>query len=297
MKWFKPLVPVTLTLFLTACPESALPPVTPPADPTVFPVSEISGVIPNWTAGEAFVTAASGYGSSSDGSEETIDVTPPTFQGTLSETGAFTIPLQEPAESELFPLTCDAETYALGFVTLAVVSSTPQPTQPDEVLDVYTLGPIDSATQDAVWLCSGGELDLKCGFTEAHKNEFLVGILCEMLAVPRSSYYHARQRRQAPSERAKANLALLEQIKTVFIKHKGRYGSPRVHLERAKPGPLGLVRRTQQARSALLAGLSNPGSLRKLAATASSFSSAGGLGYTSTVQSYRPRPVLNQCDF
>jgi hypothetical protein len=78
----------------------------------------------------------------------------------------------------------------------------------------------------------------------AHQREFPVGLLCEVLAVPKSSYYHARQRRQVPSEREKANATLLEQIKTVFTKHKGRYGSPRVRLERAKPGPLGLVRRT-----------------------------------------------------
>ena len=42
---------------LTACPQTD----TPPVDPTVFPVSEISGTLPNWTAGEAYVTAASGY--------------------------------------------------------------------------------------------------------------------------------------------------------------------------------------------------------------------------------------------
>ncbi len=51
-----------------------------------------------------------------------------------------------------------------------------------------------------------------------------------MLGVPKSSYYHAL-RRQVPSKREKANLALLGQIKTVFTKHKGRYGSPRVHAE------------------------------------------------------------------
>lgn len=75
---------------------------------------------------------------------------------------------------------------------------------------------------------------MKCAFVDAHKNEFPVGILCEVLGVPRSSYYHARQRRQAPSEREKTNLALLEQIKTVFTKHRGRYGSPRVHAELKK---------------------------------------------------------------
>ena len=75
---------------------------------------------------------------------------------------------------------------------------------------------------------------MKCAFVEAHKNEFPVGVLCNVLGVPKSSFYHARQRRQVPSEREKANVTLLAQIKTVFTKHKGRYGSPRVHAELKK---------------------------------------------------------------
>ncbi len=66
----------------------------------------------------------------------------------------------------------------------------------------------------------------------AHQREFPVGVLCDVLGVPKSSYYHQRNRwLQKPSEREKANATLLEQIKTVFTKHKGRYGSPRVHAE------------------------------------------------------------------
>ena len=72
---------------------------------------------------------------------------------------------------------------------------------------------------------------MKCAFVDAHKNEFPVGVLCNVLGVPKSSYYHALRRQQVPSKRDKANLALLEQIKTVFTKHKRRYGSPRVHAE------------------------------------------------------------------
>lgn len=53
--------------------------------------------------------------------------------------------------------------------------------------------------------------------------------------MPRSSYYRlAKQQQREPSERDKANAALLEQIKTVFTRHKGRYGSPRVHAELTK---------------------------------------------------------------
>lgn len=60
-------------------------------------------------------------------------------------------------------------------------------------------------------------------------------MLCEVLGVPKSSYYHQQGRRQRlPSEREKQNATLLEQIKAVFDKNKGRYGSPRVHAELKK---------------------------------------------------------------
>jgi len=73
---------------------------------------------------------------------------------------------------------------------------------------------------------------LRCAFIEAHTGEFPVGVLCEVLGVPKSSYYHRRKRRQQPpSERDQANATLLKQVKAIFAKHKGRYGSPRVHAE------------------------------------------------------------------
>lgn len=60
-------------------------------------------------------------------------------------------------------------------------------------------------------------------------------MLCEVLGVPRSSYYHRRKRRRRPpSERDQANATLLKRVKAVFAKHKGRYGSPRVHAELKK---------------------------------------------------------------
>jgi putative transposase len=55
-------------------------------------------------------------------------------------------------------------------------------------------------------------------------------VLCDVLGVPRSSYYHQLKRRQRlPNERERVNATLLAQIKAVFDKNKGRYGSPRVH--------------------------------------------------------------------
>ena len=82
-------------MFLTACPQTSTPtprePVIPPVDPTVFPVSEISGTLPNWTAGEAYVTTSVGlFRSSSTEPEDEIGIGPPTFQSTtLSANGNF----------------------------------------------------------------------------------------------------------------------------------------------------------------------------------------------------------------
>jgi hypothetical protein len=70
------------------------------------------------------------------------------------------VPLGIPDASVLTSLTCDGETYPLGFLALAVVSSVSQPTQSEEVLGIYTLGPPDAAPRDAVWLYSERALEL-----------------------------------------------------------------------------------------------------------------------------------------
>lgn len=70
-------------------------------------------------------------------------------------------------------------------------------------------------------------------------------MLCKVLRVPRSSYYQGLKQ-QEPSERQKQNAVLIEKIKEVFDKHKGRYGSPRIHRELKKkqlPCSLGRVKR------------------------------------------------------
>ena len=60
-------------------------------------------------------------------------------------------------------------------------------------------------------------------------------MLCGVLGVARSSYYHWRAHQQRePSERERKNAELLEKIKAVFEKNRGRYGSPRVHAELKK---------------------------------------------------------------
>lgn len=53
--------------------------------------------------------------------------------------------------------------------------------------------------------------------------------------MPKSTYYYQRNGRlRPPSEREKANATLLAQVEAVFAKHKGRYGSPRIHAELKK---------------------------------------------------------------
>jgi transposase InsO family protein len=56
--------------------------------------------------------------------------------------------------------------------------------------------------------------------------QYPVRSLCRVLEVPRSGYYHWRQKAEGP--RAKANQQLLEQIHQVFDQSRHTYGSPRV---------------------------------------------------------------------
>lgn len=157
-----------LTFVLTACPQTVTPPpqppVTPNPDPTTFPVMAVSGTIPNWSGGEAYLTLAAGVGVSSTPEGEEVVIAPPVYQTALSATGAFTVQLAAPAAAELIALTCGTETYTLGLLTGAVVSSVPEPTQADEFLGAYTLGPPDSLVTDAVWVYSAEahEIDASC---------------------------------------------------------------------------------------------------------------------------------------
>ena len=64
-------------------------------------------------------------------------------------------------------------------------------------------------------------------FIEAHREVFLVRVMCSVLQVSASGYYAWRGRPE--SARAKANRALLEDIRRVHTGSRRRYGSPRVH--------------------------------------------------------------------
>jgi len=64
-------------------------------------------------------------------------------------------------------------------------------------------------------------------FIEAHQKQYRIHRLCKALKVSRSGYYDYLKRQ--PSERAKANELLLEDIQTIHQQSEQRYGSPRIH--------------------------------------------------------------------
>ena len=64
-------------------------------------------------------------------------------------------------------------------------------------------------------------------FIEDHREVFLVRVMCSVLRVSASGYYAWRGRPE--SARARANKALVEDIRRVHADSRRRYGSPRVH--------------------------------------------------------------------
>jgi putative transposase len=58
-----------------------------------------------------------------------------------------------------------------------------------------------------------------------------VAWLCKQLGVARSGFYAWRQRQQNPGPRAQESAAITAQVQTVFERHRGFYGAPRVHQE------------------------------------------------------------------
>jgi len=71
-------------------------------------------------------------------------------------------------------------------------------------------------------------------FIEQYRDEFPVTRMCKVLEVSRSGYYAWRGR--PASEREMANQALYKQIKAVYDKTHGTYGSPRIYQALDKQG-------------------------------------------------------------
>jgi len=68
------------------------------------------------------------------------------------------------------------------------------------------------------------------------KNDHFILLLCQVLEVSPSGYYDWQERRQTPSARAQQNQTLRQQIKTIHVKSRETYGSPRVADQLRKDG-------------------------------------------------------------
>jgi putative transposase len=75
---------------------------------------------------------------------------------------------------------------------------------------------------------------VKYGFIKEHRGEHSVALMCSLFGVSRSGYYAWLH--YIPSNRFLANQKLDEEIASVFIDNKSRYGSPRITKELNKKG-------------------------------------------------------------
>jgi len=66
---------------------------------------------------------------------------------------------------------------------------------------------------------------------ESISDRFSTAWLCLQLGVARSGFYDWRQQQYIPSPWTQENAAITAQIQTVFQRHRGYYGAPRVHQE------------------------------------------------------------------
>ncbi len=70
---------------------------------------------------------------------------------------------------------------------------------------------------------------MKYQFIAEHRWEYPITTMCRVLEVSASGYYAWRKRE--PSQHARSDAELAEQVKAAFQANRGRYGSPRVHAE------------------------------------------------------------------
>ena len=70
---------------------------------------------------------------------------------------------------------------------------------------------------------------MKSQFIEHHKQEFPIIAMCNVLGVSESGFYAWRKR--PACQRTREDAQLRQEIRQVFLTHRGRYGSPRIHME------------------------------------------------------------------
>lgn len=92
--------------------------------------------------------------------------------------------------------------------------------------------------ESAVLRCSQGlppgDAVQRFAFIESHRRAWPVAMMCRVLGVSCSGYYAWRNR--PPSRWVERRRQLSRQIKDVFQKSRGTYGSPRIHAELAARG-------------------------------------------------------------
>ncbi|GHO58164.1 hypothetical protein KSB_66390 [Ktedonobacter robiniae] len=75
---------------------------------------------------------------------------------------------------------------------------------------------------------------MKYQFIDQNKQEFPVTVMCRVLEISESGFYAWRKRPTCQRQREDAQLT--QEIRQVFVMHRGRYGSPRIHVELRVPG-------------------------------------------------------------
>ena len=94
---------------------------------------------------------------------------------------------------------------------------------------------------------------MKFGFVDEHRAVWPVRVICAALGLSASGYYAWRSRPE--SARARANRALLDDIRRIHADSSGTYGSPRVHaVLRGHGRRLGRARKRRQKLRARLDG-------------------------------------------
>jgi len=85
---------------------------------------------------------------------------------------------------------------------------------------------------------------MKYAFIEAHRAQYAVPAMCELLGVSRSGYHAWRGR--GPSPREQENVRLVGQIRAIHDASDGNYGSPRVHEELRDQGKVVSLNRVRR---------------------------------------------------
>jgi hypothetical protein len=73
-----------------------------------------------------------------------------------------------------------------------------------------------------------GTTEMKFHIIEDQRETFPIRVLCDVMGVSPAGYYAWRGRPESP--RKTANRALLAEIRSLHLAHRGRYAAPRIHV-------------------------------------------------------------------